>query len=107
MELALKNKVAIVGGSSDGMGRATAEAFAAEGASVALFARTEKKLTAAADEIRTQHKVQVFSQPLDVTDAEAIASFVAAVAEKFGRIDICVANAGGPPPKNFLSISID
>ena len=50
MELALKNKVAIVSGSSDGMGRATAEAFAAEGANIAMCARTENKLNAAAEE---------------------------------------------------------
>jgi 3-oxoacyl-[acyl-carrier protein] reductase len=107
MELGLKNKVAIVSGSSDGMGRATAEALAAEGANVALCARTEKKLNAVAEEIRARHKVQVFAQPVDVTDADAVSKFVSAVAEKFGRIDICVANAGGPPPKNFLSISMD
>jgi len=107
MELGLKNKVAIVGGSSEGMGRATAEAFASEGANVALCARTEKKLSAAAEEIRTKHKVQVFAQPVDATDADAVAKFVTAVADKFGQIDICVANAGGPPPKNFLSISMD
>jgi len=107
MELELKNKFAIVSGSSDGMGRATAEAFAAEGAHVALCARTEKKLNAVAEEIRARHKVQVFAQPVDVTEADAVSKFVSAVAEKFGRIDICVANAGGPPPKNFLSISMD
>ena len=107
MEVGLKNKIAIVSGSSDGMGRATAEAFAAEGANVALCARTEKKLNAVAEEIRAKYKIQVFAQPVDVTDFDAVAKFVAAVAEKFGRIDICVANAGGPPPKNFLSISID
>src|SRR3954462_12867605 len=107
MELALKNKVAVVSGSSDGMGRATAEAFAAEGVNIAMCARTEKKLSAVAEEIRTRHKVQVFFQPLDVTDSDGVAKFVAAVVEKFGRIDICVANAGGPPPKNFLSISME
>src|SRR6266481_9415240 len=98
MEVGLKNKIAIVSGSSDGMGRATAEAFAAEGANVALCARTEKKLNAVAEEIRAKYKIQVFAQPVDVTDFDAVAKFVAAVAEKFGRIDICVANAGGPPP---------
>src|SRR3954447_7130685 len=107
MESALKNKVVIIGGSSDGMGRATAEAFAAEGASVAMFARTEKKLLAAADEIRSRYKVQVLAQLLDVTQTETIEKFITAVANTFGRVDVCVANAGGPPPKNFLSISMD
>jgi 3-oxoacyl-[acyl-carrier protein] reductase len=107
MELGLKNKVAIVSGSSDGMGRATAEAFAAEGVNVAMCARTEKKLLAAADEIRSRYAVEVFAQPVDVTDTAGVERFIAAVADTFGHIDICVANAGGPPPKNFLSISMD
>jgi len=107
MDPGLKNKVAIVAGSSDGMGRATAEAFAAQGVNLAMCARTEKKLLAAADEIRSRHQVQVLTHPVDVTDAEAVAKFIAVVADTFGRVDICVANAGGPPPKNFLSISMD
>jgi 3-oxoacyl-[acyl-carrier protein] reductase len=107
VELGLKNKIAIIAGSSEGMGRATANAFAVAGANVALCARTEKKLNTTAEEIRKAHKVEVFAQPVDVTDFSAVESFVAAVAKKFGGVDICVANAGGPPPKNFLSISID
>ena len=107
MDLGLKNKIAIIAGSSEGMGRAAATAFAAAGANVALCARTEKKLNAAAEEIRKSHKVEVFAQPVDVTEFAAVESFVAAVAKKFGRVDICVANAGGPPPKNFLSISME
>jgi 3-oxoacyl-[acyl-carrier protein] reductase len=107
VELGLKNKVAIVAGSSEGMGRATAERFAAEGVNVALCARTEKKLSATAEEIRKKYRVEVFFRPVDVTDSGAVDRFVAAVAEKFGRVDICVANAGGPPPKNFLSISME
>ena len=63
MDLGLKNKVAIVSGSSDGMGRATAEAFAAEGVNVAMCARTENQLLAAADEIRSRYAVQVLAQP--------------------------------------------
>ena len=107
MDLGIKNKIAIVAGSSEGMGRAAAESFAAEGTHVALCARTEKKLLATADEIRNRYKVEVFAKPVDVTDAAAVEGFVNEVAKKFGRVDICVANAGGPPPKNFLSISMD
>jgi len=107
VDLGLKNKIAIIAGSSEGMGRATAEAFAAAGANVALCARTEKKLNATAEEIRKQYQVEVFAQPVDVTDFAVVETFATAVAKKFGRIDICVANAGGPPPKNFLSISMD
>ena len=105
METGLKNRAVIVAASSQGMGRATAEAFAAEGARVAMCARNEKTLRAAADEIRQKHKTEVFTQPLDVTDGEAVAGFVEAVAAKFGGVDVCVTNAGGPPAKNFLSLT--
>jgi 3-oxoacyl-[acyl-carrier protein] reductase len=105
METGLKNRAVIVAASSQGMGRATAEAFAAEGARVAMCARNEEVLRAAADAIAAKHKAEVFAQPLDVTDGEAVARFVHAVAEKFGRIDVCVTNAGGPPAKNFLSLT--
>jgi len=107
VDLGLKNKVAIIAGSSEGIGRAAAEAFGAAGANVALCARTENKLNAAAEEIRKAHKVEVFAQAVDVTDFNGLEGFVSAVAKKFGRIDICVANAGGPPPKSFLSITMD
>src|SRR6266581_2428658 len=107
METGLKNRVVIVAASSQGIGRATAEAFAAEGAKLAICARKEKTLTAAAEEIRSRHHAEVFALTLDVTDADEVRRFVQAVAAEFGRIDICVTNAGGPPAKNFLSISIE
>ncbi|HTD21746.1 MAG TPA: SDR family oxidoreductase [Terriglobales bacterium] len=107
MQTGLKDRIAIVCGASSGMGRATAAAFAAEGAKVAMCARTEKTLFAAADEIKGDYKTAVFAQAVDVTDSDAVKKFVAAVAERFGGVDICVANAGGPPTKNFLSITTE
>jgi len=107
MQTGLKDRIAIVCGASSGMGRATAAAFAAEGAKVAMCARTEKTLFAAADEIKARYKTDVFAQAVDVTDSDAVKKFVAAVAERFGGVDICVANAGGPPAKNFLSITTE
>jgi 3-oxoacyl-[acyl-carrier protein] reductase len=107
METGLNNRVAIVAASSQGIGRATAEAFAAEGCRVAMCARNRENLQAAANEIAKRHKAEVFSQPFDVTDATAVAQFVKEVAEKFGGVDICVTNAGGPPAKGFLDTSLD
>ncbi len=107
MQTGLKDRVAIVTGSSSGMGRATAAALAAEGAKIAMCARTEKTLLAAAEEIRGRCKTDVFAQAVDVTDSDAVKRFVAAVAERLGGVDICVANAGGPPAKNFLSLSME
>ncbi len=107
MDTGLKGKVAIVAASSQGIGRATAEAFANEGCKVAMCARNERTLAAAADGIRKQYSAQVFNQALDVTDPGAVHRFVEAVAAKFGAADICVTNAGGPPAKGFLAASLD
>ena len=107
MDLGLKNRVALVAASSQGIGRATAEAFAAEGCRVAMCARNQETLQAAADKIRKNHNVDVLAEAFDVTDAGAVGRFVAAVAQKFGSVDICVTNAGGPPAKGFLSASIE
>ena len=107
MDTGLKNRVAIVAASSQGIGRATAEAFAAEGCRVAMCARNRETLQAAADQIAKQHGVEVFTQPFDVTDVDAVKRFVHDVAAKFGSVDICVTNAGGPPAKGFLDASLD
>jgi 3-oxoacyl-[acyl-carrier protein] reductase len=107
VNLGLKDRVALVAASSQGIGRATAEAFAAEGCRVAMCSRNPQALQAAAEEIRKQHNAEVLAQACDVGDAAAVKSFVAAVAEKFGGVDICVTNAGGPPAKGFLSATLD
>lgn len=107
MDLGLKNRVAIIAASSQGIGRATAEAFAAEGCRVAMCARNAQSLQQAAEKIRKQSSVEVFAEPVDVTDADAVHRFVDAVADKFGSTDICVTNAGGPPAKGFLAATID
>jgi len=107
METGLKNRVAIVAASSQGIGRATAEAFAAEGCRVAICARDKKSLNAAADKIRAQHNTEVLAEPFDVTDPAAVRDFVNAVVQRFGSADICVTNAGGPPAKGFLATTMD
>jgi 3-oxoacyl-[acyl-carrier protein] reductase len=107
MEMGLKNRVAIVAASSQGLGRATAEAFAAEGCRLAICARNQQALNAVAEKIRGEYKAEVLAEPFDVTDAGAVRDFVNAVVQKFGGIDICVTNAGGPPAKGFLATTID
>ena len=107
MDLGLKNRVALVAASSQGIGRATAEAFAGEGCRVAMCARNSHTLQAAADNIRKEYGVEVLAEAFDVTDAAAVGRFVAEVAQKFGTVDICVTNAGGPPAKGFLSASLE
>jgi 3-oxoacyl-[acyl-carrier protein] reductase len=107
MDTGLKGRVAIVAASSQGIGRATAEAFAAEGCQVAMCARNAQTLQAAAERIEKQYGTEVFAQALDVTDSEAVHRFVDAVVLKFGGVDVCVTNAGGPPAKGFLAASVE
>src|ERR1700681_4867133 len=89
MDLGLKNRVALVAASSQGLGLATAEAFAAEGCRVAMCARNEQTLRAAAEKIRKKFGVEFFTHVFDVGDPAAVSRFVAAVANKFGSVDIC------------------
>lgn len=95
--------MALVAASSQGIGLATAEAFAAEGCRVAMCARNGKVLAAAARRIADEHKAEIYWEAFDVGDAAAVSRFVAAVVSKFGSADICVTNAGGPPAKGFLA----
>lgn len=107
MDLGLKNRVALVAASSQGIGLATAEAFAAEGCRLAMCARNPQTLEAAAGKIRKRHHAEVIAEACDVTNAAVVARFVATVAAKFGSVDICVTNAGGPPAKGFLAATLE
>jgi 3-oxoacyl-[acyl-carrier protein] reductase len=106
MDLGINGRVALVAASSQGIGLATAEAFAAEGCRVAMCARSQQTLYSAAEKIHNKYGGEVFGEAFDVTDASAVSRFVAAVAAKFGSVDICVTNAGGPPAKGFLAASL-
>src|SRR5580700_5857385 len=101
MNLGLANRVAIVAAASKGLGRAVAEELAREGARVAICARGASELEQAATHIQESTGRDVFHQSVDVTNPAAVFQFVAAVAERFGRLDICVTNCGGPPSKMF------
>lgn len=97
----------MVAASSQGIGRATAEAFAAEGCRLAICARNAGALQQVADKLRSQHSVEVLAAALDVSDPDAIHRFVEDTVARFGSVDICVTNAGGPPSKGFLAASLE
>ncbi len=107
MDLGLNGRVAIVAAASKGLGRAVAEELSREGAEVAICARTAGDLEAAAQSIQKASGRQIFWQALDVREYDAVRRFVEVVDKRFGRVDICVTNAGGPPAKKFLDISIE
>jgi 3-oxoacyl-[acyl-carrier protein] reductase len=106
METGLKGRVAMVAGSSAGLGKATALAFAAEGAHLALCARRQPDLEQVAAEARTRFGIETLTQAFDVGDPAAVGAFVQATHTRFGRIDVCVPNAGGPPAKTFLETAL-
>src|ERR1017187_9070610 len=101
MDLGLKNRVALVAASSQGLGKAVALGLAREGAKLALFSRNASTISETAAEIQGETGVEILSGPVDVTKPDEVHQFVLATVKRFGRVDICVANAGGPPSKSF------
>jgi 3-oxoacyl-[acyl-carrier protein] reductase len=103
MELGLDGRVALVTGSSKGLGRASALALGQEGAKVVLSARDQATLSEAAAAMPGE----ALALPADVTDPETPAQLVDAAVERFGGLHVLVANAGGPPPGRALEVTDD
>ena len=101
MDMGLDGKVALVGGASRGLGRAVAEGLAREGCRVAIAARGREALEAAAQEIGGATGVEVLPVVCDMSLYDDIKRFVAQTVERFGRLDVVVNNAGGPPLGSF------
>ena len=99
MDLGLRDRVAIVTAASKGLGRASAEALAAEGAKVLLNARSADLLHELA---ATMDDALVV--PGDITDPDLPAQLVDAAIERWGRLDIVVGNAAGPPGGRALAV---
>jgi 3-oxoacyl-[acyl-carrier protein] reductase len=103
VELGLKDKVAVVTGGTEGIGRATALRLAQEGASVAICARRQELLDKTAAELR-KTGAQVLAVSADMSKTADIDRFIKTVIERFGRIDILVNNAGTSARGKFLEI---
>ena len=97
MDLELKDKVAIVGGASKGLGRACAEVLAQEGVKVALCSRSQADLERAAQEIREAAGTDVLVFAGDLDKHETIRELIATTVGRFGRLDVMINNSGGPP----------
>ena len=97
MDLGLKDKVAIVGGASMGIGYGMARTLAAEGARVAITARREPALARAAEAIARETGAKVLPVQADCRRAEDCARVIDTVSERLGGIDILVNNDGAPP----------
>lgn len=94
MNLELEGKIAMVTGGSRGLGRAIAMRLAAEGCGLAICARGEEALVEVAEAVRGMGR-PVYHEPLDVTEAESVDSFVEQAARQLGGLDILVNNVGG------------
>jgi len=107
MDLGLRDKRVIVAAASEGIARAAAQKFAAEGAHLAICSRDPGKIAKAADEIRAISNNPLIAEAVDVTDEAAVGRFVTRVEEQFGSVDVCVVNAGGPPARMFLETTTE
>ena len=103
MDLGLEGRVAVVAASSKGLGRAAAEALAGEGARVVISGRGQEALSNAEDSLRSQG-ADVVAVQADVTDPETPDRLISVAMERFGRLDVVVANAGGPPRGRSLDL---
>lgn len=90
----LDDKVAVVTGAGRGIGRSIAEAFAAEGALVAVVSRSGSSCEGAAAEINARHPGKARAFAMDVADASSTASVGKEILEAYGKVDILVNNAG-------------
>ncbi|MBM3522265.1 MAG: SDR family NAD(P)-dependent oxidoreductase [Alphaproteobacteria bacterium] len=104
MDLGLTDKVAIVTGGSEGIGRAAAQRLFDEGARVVIVGRREVVLRQAADRIDAKRSGRVLAVPGDVAAPDTAAHIVARTLERFGRIDILVNNAGTSAAKAFDAV---
>ena len=105
VELGIRGKVAVVTGGSEGIGKATALAFAREGARVAICGRRADVLDAAAGEIRAATGGEVLAVPTDVSDAGQVDAFMRRVVEQWGGVDILVNNAGTSNARSFETVT--
>jgi 3-oxoacyl-[acyl-carrier protein] reductase len=107
MDLGLKDRVALVAAASKGIGFATAQELAREGARVFLCSRDEARASEAAQKIHEETGASVAGVAADVTDEQAAERFVDVARQQAGRIDILVTNAGGPRGSTFADADLD
>ena len=105
MDLGLKNKVALITGASRGLGAATAEALAEEGASLVLTARDTESLNAQAERLGSANGVKAVAVPADLTKEDAANQVVNTALDAFGGIDILVNSAGASQGGVFWELS--
>ena len=106
MDLKLIDKVALIGASSKGLGKAVAIELAEEGANVIICSRDVKNLKLASEEIQKTGR-RCLAIPTDLTNYSQVQTLVNQSIKEFNKIDILVTNCGGPPSGEFLDFSIE
>jgi len=106
MDLGMKEKVALVGGASRGLGYAAARALMQEGCAVALVSRLKEPIEEAAERLAKETGARAEGFGFDLSDPNAIKTLVREVLQSFDRVDILVHNTGGPPAGTFETLSV-
>ena len=107
MNLGLEGKVVCITGGSRGIGLATARAYAEESARVLICARDQGRLAAAVESVRQACGVQIDAVPVDVTEPADVGRLIEHIADRHGRLDVLVNNAGTGIYKPFADVSDD
>lgn len=102
MDLGIKDKIAFVAASSQGLGKAVAIELAKEGAHIIICGRNQEALTATEDELKTFGK-RVLALAGDLSNAKDRESIIATTLKEFSKVDILITNTGGPPAGKFES----
>ena len=105
MDLGLKGKVALVGGSSRGLGRAVAGELAAEGCAVVLCSRDQDAVARTAADIAQRTGADTYAVAANLSEEAGVGHVVSAALTRFGHVDVLVTNTGGPPAGAFESHS--
>ncbi|MFO7246287.1 MAG: SDR family oxidoreductase [Thermaerobacter sp.] len=105
MDLGLRDRVVIVTGGSAGIGLATVETFAREGARVAACARDLERLQAAVEPIRSATGAEIMTLACDVTRPDQVEAMVRQVVDRWGGVDVLVNNAGRAVPGGFEQLT--
>jgi len=104
MNLNLDGKVAVVLGSSSGLGLGAAMALAEEGCSLAVCSRSLTNISRVAERIQSTYNVQVYCSSVDLSLKHELDAFIDRVLDRYGKIDVLVNNTGGPKPGPALEL---
>jgi 3-oxoacyl-[acyl-carrier protein] reductase len=107
MELGLEGKVALVAAGTSGLGLAAATSLAREGAIVSICGRSKERLSGALESLATVGAGRAEGESVDVQDPDAVEQWVSGVASAHGRLDVVVANSGGPPVVPMSQVGLD